>query len=155
MNKLIVSIAATAALIAGGAAWAQDGGAEAQAGSAWRNNNQNNGYVVVPNGYAVPQSAPNARPDQGPRTSQEYYGNSGWTPPANSYAGVDAWGRPIFYTVPNAATIYQPSSGDRSVRTDRGGERHRSITRNARPHDRDGDGVPDHRDRHPDDSRRW
>jgi hypothetical protein len=154
MNKLIVSVIASTALVAGASAFAQAGDAESQAGSAWRNNSQNSGYSV-----------PNSHPEQGPRNAQEYYGNSGWTPPVYSYGGVDAWGRPIYNTLPNATAVYPPAAyapnygnryerGDRHARDERG-ERQRLNERNARQRDRDGDGVPNNRDRYPEDSRRW
>ncbi len=130
MNKLFVSALATAALVAGGAAFAQSGGdAEAQAGSAWRNQQPQ----TPPNPYAAQDAQRGYGPAPG---TAEYYGNSGWTPPSGYvYQGTDRWGRPLYsQTVPAAPYIL-----------------HDRVRRN----DRDGDGVRDRRDRHPDDYRRW
>lgn len=129
MNKLFVSVLATAALAAGGAVFAQD--AESQAGSAWRNHPMQ--PQTPPNPYAAQDAARGYGPAYG---TPEYYGNSGWTPPSGYvYQGTDRWGRPLYSQV-------APSSP--YILHDR-----------ARRNDRDGDGVRNRRDRHPDDYRRW
>ncbi len=147
MNKLTISILATAALLAGGAAFAQSGDAESQAGSAWRGV-QNYGP------YTVPRLGPAGRPDSndgiGPVPgTPEYYGNSGatlWTY-GNVYRGMDAFGRPIYNAAP-VDQYQQRNWRDRSAR----GDRH--YDRRAR-RDRDGDGVADRVDRFPNDPSRW
>lgn len=144
MNKLFVSVLATAALAAGGAAFAQAGGdAEAQAGSAWRNHPMQ--PQTPPNPYAAQDAARGYGPAPG---TPEYYGNSGYTPPSGHvYQGTDRWGRPLY-----------------SQGTDRWGRPVYSQAAPAAPwilhdrvrrNDRDGDGVRDRRDRYPDDYRRW
>lgn len=132
MNKLFVSVLATAALAAGGAAFAQSGGdAESQAGSAWRNHPL--APQTPPNPYAAQDAARGYGPAYG---TPEYYGNSGWTPPSGYvYRGTDIWGRPLYSQVIPASPYIL----------------HDRVRRN----DRDGDGVRDRRDRHPDDYRRW
>jgi hypothetical protein len=163
MNKLIVSVLTAASLVASGAAWAQGGDAESQAGSAWRGP-QNYGP------YAVPQAAPGApRADSsdgfGPAPgTQEYYGNSGWTPPGHVYGGTDRFGRPIYHAIPPAAAIHPRGVHPEQIARDqRARERERIRDRDAdrtrinrdRNQDRDGDGVRNNRDRYPDDGRRW
>jgi hypothetical protein len=150
MNKLTLSILATAALLAGGAAFAQSGDAESQAGSAWRGV-QNYGP------YTVPQPGPAGRPDSstgiGPVPgTPEYYGNSGWTPPAYGYVyrGTDAYGRPIY----DAAPVDQYRQRNWRDGFARGDRHDRRYDRQAR-RDRDGDGVPDRVDRYPNDPSRW
>lgn len=129
MNKRFVSVLATAALAAGGAAFAQD--AESQAGSAWRNHPL--APQTPPNPYAAQDAARGYGPAYG---TPEYYGNSGWTPPSGYvYQGTDIWGRPLYSQVVPASPY---------IRHDR-----------ARRNDRDGDGVRNRRDRYPDDYRRW
>ena len=147
MNKLFVSVLATAALAAGGAAFAQSADAEAQAGSAWRNHPMQ--PQTPPNPYAAQDAARGYGPAPG---TPEYYGNSGWTPPSGYvYQGTDRWGRPAYgQAVPAAPYIL--GDGDRARARDR--DRARARDRAFR-NDRDGDGVRNRRDRHPDDSRRW
>lgn len=141
MNKLFVSVLATAALAAGGAAFAQD--AESQAGSAWRNHPLT--PQTPPNPYAAQDAARGYGPAYG---TPEYYGNSGWTPPSGYvYQGTDIWGRPLYSQVVPAAPY---------IRHERDLDRNRSRDRDrVRGNDRDGDGVRNRRDRHPDDARRW
>ncbi|HWI82574.1 hypothetical protein [Ramlibacter sp.] len=133
MNRLIVSVLATAALAAGGAAVAQGGDAESQAGSAWRGTPNYGPYAYpVPN-QQVP--SPEVQRGFGPAPDQ-VYGNSGWTPPNGYvYRGTDRYGRPLY-------SAQAPSYG--YILNDRASRR-----------DRDGDGVPNRRDRFPDDYRRW
>lgn len=90
MKKLMLSVLAIAAL-SSGAAFAQDGGAEAQAGSAWQQ-----------------------KPDYGPVPgTAEYYGNSGF-PPAQRAApyGYRAY-------VPQAGPAYPYVPPERARRRDR------------------------------------
>jgi hypothetical protein len=111
MRKLMLALFAVASLGAG-AAFAQGGDAESQAGSAWR---------------APPDTAYGPIPG-----TPEYYGNSGW-PPADQRA-YDYRSRSYLPYANRSAPAYpyvQPSRGDR-----------------------DGDGVRNRRDRHPDDPRR-
>ncbi len=138
MNKLFVSVLATAALAAGSAAFAQAGGdAEAQAGSAWRNHPMQ--PQTPPNPYAAQDAARGYGPAPG---TPEYYGNSGWTPPSGYvYQGTDRWGRPLYS---QAAPVARVAPAAPWILHDR-----------ARRNDRDGDGVRDRRDRYPDDYRRW
>jgi hypothetical protein len=127
MKKLMLSVLAVAAFSTG-AAFAQDGGAEAQAGSAWR---QNPDYGPVPG-------------------TPEYYGNSGVSP-GLLYPYGYAYGYNRAYP-PQAAPAYPYVPPERARRQrDRDGD----GVRNARDRDRDGDGVRNARDRHPDDARRW
>ncbi len=113
MKKLMLSVLAIAALSTG-AAFAQDGGAEAQAGSAWR---QNPAYGPAPG-------------------TPEYYGNSGWPPAEQIYPYGYRYGNRAY--APQAAPAYPYVPPARATRRDR-----------------DGDGVRNSRDRHPDDPRRW
>lgn len=112
MRKLMLSALVVAGLGAG-AAFAQSGDAESQAGSAWRSNP---GYGPVPG-------------------TPEYYGNSGWPPVQQQ--------QPYVY-------------GDRGYVPDayRGA---RPAYPYARPRrgDRDGDGIPNRRDRYPNDPSRY
>ncbi|MBC5765318.1 hypothetical protein [Ramlibacter albus] len=125
MNKLIYSVAAVAALFAGGA-WAQ---ADCQAGSAWGTN-----------------------PGCGPTNAvPPIVGNSGWTPPyyypeqavipGIAYPQLSQVLPQQVYPYANATHIWvDPSTGQQySIR--------------PRRNDRDGDGVRDNRDRYPDDPR--
>jgi hypothetical protein len=138
MKKLMLSVLAVAALSTG-AALAQDGGAEAQAGSAWR---QQPNYGPVPG-------------------TPEYYGNSGVSPELVYPYGY-AYGYNRAYP-PQAAPAYPYVPPERArrqrdrdwdgVRNSR--DRDRDGVRNARDRDRDGDGVRNARDRYPDDARRW
>lgn len=136
MNKLILSVLATAALTAGGAALAQAGGdAESQAGSAWRGT-QNYGPYPAPGTMSDSERLERAQRGIGPAPgTPEYYNNNGTTPRGPVYRGTDIWGRPLFSQAAPAAPYIL----------------HDRVRRN----DRDGDGVRDRRDRYPDDYRRW
>lgn len=95
MKKLMLSVLAIAALSTG-AAWAQDGGAEAQAGSAWRQ-----------------------KPDYGPAPgTPEYYGNSGWPPAQQIYP----YGYGDRAQAPRAAPAYPYVPLARASRRDRDGD---------------------------------
>jgi hypothetical protein len=92
MRKLMLSVFAVASFAAG-AAFAQSGDAESQAGSAWRSN-----------------------PIYGPAPgSPEHYGNSGW-PPAEQQPYYDSRSRRYVPYGNRSAPAYphfQPSRGDR------------------------------------------
>jgi hypothetical protein len=92
MRKLMLSVFAVAGFAAG-AAFAQSGDAESQAGSAWRSN-PDSVYGPVPG-------------------TAEYYGNSGW-PPADQRV-YDSRSR-RYGPADRSAPVYpyvQPSRGDR------------------------------------------
>ena len=129
MKKLMLSVVAIAALSTG-AAFAQDGGAEAQARAAGQ---QRPDYAPVPG-------------------TPEYYGNSGASLVLQQrypYGYTNRFGDRVYPT--QAAPAYPYVPPERARRRDRDGD----GVRDARDRDRDGDGVRNARDRHPDDPRRW
>jgi len=98
MKKLILSAMTVAALTVGGAAFAQDGGAECQAGSAWGNNP----------GCGASSTPYQASPNPGTYYGYPYYGQLG----ALGVPQILADGRLI---VPQQrfVTPYTPSRRDR------------------------------------------
>ncbi|HSV34708.1 MAG TPA: hypothetical protein VLI46_04085 [Ramlibacter sp.] len=126
MRKCMLSVLATVAFAAGGAVWAQDGGPDCQAGSA---------YGTPPGCGGGPSGAP-------------AYGNSGFTPPPNPYE----YGRRGQYS-PDPAYPYDRADRERRARED-AQRRDREARAYATRRDRDGDGVSNRRDRFPDDPRR-
>lgn len=139
MDKLFVSVLAAAALTAGGAALAQGGGdVDSRPGSTWSGTWIGTGDYPPPVTNSDAERIERAQRGIGPAYgTPEYWGNSGakLAAPGYVYRGTDRWGRPLFSQVAPAAPY---------ILHDR-----------ARRHDRDGDGVPDRRDRYPDDYRRW
>jgi hypothetical protein len=127
MKKLIYSVAAAAALVAGGA-WAQ--GADCQAGSAW--------------GQKPGCGATDAAPP--------IAGNSGWTPPYYypEQAVVPGVAYPPFAQA-YPQQVYPYASNGTQVWVDPSTGAQYSIR--PRANDRDGDGVRNNRDRYPDDPR--
>jgi hypothetical protein len=128
MKKLIVSLAALAAL-GTGAAFAQ-GSADCQAGSAWGNN-------CTLGNPATPIA-----------------GNSGWQPPwGYDPANQGYYDVPpvVAQSFPGLAYGYPQYSDGTQVWTDPRTGRQYSIR--PRANDRDGDGVRNNRDRYPDDPR--
>jgi hypothetical protein len=108
MKKLMLSVLAVAALSTG-AAFAQGGSADEQAGSAWRQ-----------------------RPDYGPAPgTPEYYGNSGWPPAQQIYPYGYAYGYGNRAYPPQAAPAY-PYVPPRASRRDRERDRDGDGVRNAR-----------------------
>jgi hypothetical protein len=137
MKKLMLSVLATAALTAGGAALAQDGGAGCQAGSAW---GPQSGCGAGPSGPGVQQH---------PHPST--YGPNNW-PQVPQYA---PYGR---YYGPHAGVLPAYPYDDRDRRFDgnrRERERDRDRDRARNNRDRDHDGVRNNRDRFPDDPSRF
>ena len=139
MKKLVLSILAVGAL-SSGAVWAD---AECQAGSAWGLKpgcgGSDAGYAGN-SGWAPP---PN---------------NSGWPPPGAVIPGVNAV--PYGYAQSAQAFPYGvPQYAQRAPQGRRGQQIWTDPTTGAqysvrpRPGDRDGDGVPNHLDRFPDDPR--
>jgi len=128
MKKLMLSALAVAAML--GVATAQAGGAESEAGSAWRQ-----------------------QPDFGPVPgTPEYYGNSGGPVQLGAYPyGYGSQAAPAYpYERPERAR-----RRDRDWDRDRDGDGDGDGARDARSQDRDGDGVRNRRDRYPNDPRRW
>lgn len=132
MKKLMLSLAAVAALASGGA-WAQ--GADCQAGSAWG----------TPPGCGNPSD-----------NTLIYGNNSGW-PPANGnvysygYALPGVLGALGLPQVINNGSVYTTPDGRRVYVDPNTGIAYAQNSR--RSWDRDGDGIANNRDRYPDDPR--
>ena len=124
MKKLMLSTAIAAVLAAAAPLAMAD--AESQAGSAWRNQGQNGPAYGTP----------------------EYYGNSGWPPPAEQQAPNAYYPRGYDQRAYDQRAYDQRAYGAYPYGYD---NRQYQATRR----DRDGDGVRNNRDRYPDDPRRW
>ncbi len=159
MKKLIYSTLIAAGLAAGGSAFAQGSGQDTQ-----------------PGGNAGPSFGP-------PVGSAEYYGNSGWTPPAPDHGYRDRiygprgavpaypYTRPEVRRERELAEIQRQRERERQIaennrrqalenqrlereRARMGNARERDGFEQRRDRDRDGDGINNRRDRFPDDPRR-
>lgn len=130
MRNLIFTAVAVAGLAAGGSVFAQASGFDAASSAG-------NNAASAPNPAAITPYGPV------PGTP-EYYGNSGWTP--DKIYGDNLYPYGYQYGYPGAAApAWRPP-----YRSDSRGLRDRR-TRS----DRDGDGVPNNRDRYPNDPSRW
>jgi hypothetical protein len=123
MQKIALSALAAAALCLGGGAFAQDGGAECQAGSAWG-----------------PKPGCGAGPSAG--AANPYADRSAWVVPQAASPSI---------VLPQEAYAYHNRVYGANVYPENTRSYYRHGR--ARRGDRDGDGVPDRHDRYPDDPR--
>jgi hypothetical protein len=124
MQKILLSAVAAAALCVGSAAFAQDGGAECQAGSAWG-----------------PKPGCGAGPSPG--AADPYADRNYWVVPQAVAPATVLPEQAYAY----GNRVYGPNAYPEDARA------YRRHGRGARDRDRDGDGVPDRYDRYPDDPR--